>query len=498
MRTRPDTVLPDNGSCLYVMTQVRKNMPVTYPLPDNASQRPARRRRQAVVIGALLVALSGCGSLQSPLLQPSADSTPTADEVNASNAMAPALPTWWRTFNDPVLQTLIDQALLANPTIASSRGAVQQARALREVELASTRPQLSFSGSLQRNEAEDTSSVTARTGLDASWELDIFGANRSALANRDAGIVVALTNLRDVQLSLTAELALVYVQLRGLQAQLDIAQRNLASQQETLQLTQWRAQAGLLTSLEVEQALTATAQTSAQIPALRSSLGQARHSLAVLTGKSPTELDTLLQAVQPVPQAPPRVADVIDADRLRQRADLRAAEARITAALASVDAADAARWPKFRLGGSVGLTALTLAGLSSGASVATQVLASMAVPLLDGGAINANVKVQEAGVVQARANYQSALLTALKEVEDALLAWRHDQDRLTYLQQAATAAENAALLAQNRYASGLIDFQTVLQTQRTLLSAQDSLAGVQAALSSDYVRLVKAVGGAWQ
>jgi len=163
-----------------------------------------------------------------------------------------------------------------------------------------------------------------------------------------------------------------------------------------------------------------------------------------------------------------------------------------------VDAADAARWPKFKLGGSLGLTALTLAGLSNGASVATQVLASMAVPLLDGGSINANVKVQEAGVVQARANYQSALLTALKEVEDAVLAWRNDQLRLVSLQQAATAAENAALLAQNRYASGLIDFQTVLQTQRTLLSAQDSLAGVQANLSSDYVRLVKAVGGAWQ
>ncbi|MBB1076828.1 efflux transporter outer membrane subunit [Rhodoferax sp. 4810] len=446
----------------------------------------------------MVTALVGCGSLQSPLLRSGADDTPTAEEAAANNAMAPALPTWWLTFNDPLLQTLIDQALLANPTIESSRGAVQQARALREAELASQRPQLSLSGSLQRNKADDASSVTARTGLDASWELDIFGANRSALANRDAEIVVALTNLRDVQLSLTAELALAYVQLRGLQAQLDIAQRNLISQRETLQITQWRAQAGLLTSLEVEQALTATAQTEAQIPLLRSNLGKARHSLAVLTGKTPTELDTLLQTVQPVPEAPAQVADVIETDRLRQRADLRAAEARITAALASVDATDAARWPKFKLGGSVGLTALTLAGLSNGASVATQVLASMAMPLLDGGAINANVKVQEASVVQARANFQSALLTALKEVEDAVLAWRNDQLRLVSLQQAATAAENAALLAQNRFESGLIDFQTVLQTQRTLLSAQDSLAGVQADLSSDYVRLVKAVGGAWQ
>ncbi len=490
-------VLSDNSGSLSFMTPTCPTMPVSPAQPRSISPNPPRWAQQAVLLAAMLGALSGCGSLQSPLLKSSAEDTQTADDANASNAIAPALPTWWRTFNDPLLQTLMDQALLANPTVESSRAAVQQARALRAVELASTRPQLSLSGSLQRNKADDASSVTARTGLDASWELDIFGANGSALANRDAEIVVALTNLRDVQLSMTAELALAYVQLRGLQAQLDIAQRNLTSQRETLQLTQWRAQAGLLTSLEVEQALTATAQTEAQIPALRSSLGQARHSLAVLTGKPPTELDALLQTVQPVPQAPPQVADVIETDRLRQRADLRSAEARITAALASVDAADAARWPKFKLGGSLGLTALTLAGLSNGASVATQVLASMAMPLLDGGSINANVKVQEAGVVQARANYQSALLTALKEVEDAVLAWRNDQLRLVSLQQAATAAENAALLAQNRFASGLIDFQTVLQIQRTLLSTQDSLAGVQANLSSDYVRLVKAVGGAW-
>lgn len=472
------------------MTHTSSTMPAIPTPPHCASQTNPRWRPYAVIAGVMLATLSGCASIF-----PSA----SADGQGPAASAGPQLQAWWLNLNDATLQQLINDALLANPTVDAARAAVQQARALRDVELASQRPQLGLSGSVQRNTTEGSSnSTTARTGLDANWELDIFGGKRSALAGRDAEIVVAVNSLRDVQLSMSAEVALAYIQLRGQQAKLDIAQRNLTSQQETLQITQWRAQAGLLTSLEVEQALTAAAQTSAQIPALRSSLGKTRHSLAVLTGRQPTELDALLQTAQPIPQAPSQVADVIDADRMRQRADVRAAEARVTAALAGVAAADAARYPKFRLGGSVGLTALTLAGLSNGAAVATQVLASMTAPLFDGGAANAQVKLQEAGVDKARANYQTTLLTAVKDVQDAMIAWRNDFERVTYLQQAATAAENAELLAQNRFASGLIDFQTVLQTQRTLLSAQDSLAGVQTDLSSDYVRIIKAVGGDWQ
>jgi len=459
----------------------------------NLLQRPRRSTalhagRTVVTIGMLLLGLqvSGCASFQKT----------TASNADAPGT-APQLQAWWQPLNDPLLQQLINQALDANHSVAASRAAVQQARALRDVEVANQRPQLTLSTSVQRNVVEESASINARAGLDARWEIDVFGSNQSALANRDAEVVVAQTNLRDVQLSMTAEVALAYIQLRGQQAQLEIAQRNWDSQQETLQLTQWRAQAGLLTSLEVEQAMTAVAQTAAQLPALRGSLAKTRHSLAVLTGQPPTELDAVLAPVQQVPQAPPRVADVIDADHLRQRADVRAAEARVAAALASVDAAQAARYPSFSLGGSVGLTALTLAGLSNGATVATTVLASMSVPLLDGGAANARVQVQQSAADQARANYQNTLLNALRDVADAMAGWRSDQERLVHLQQAATAADNAALLAKDRYASGLIDFQTVLQTQRTLLGAQDSLASIQAALSTDFVRLVKAVGGGW-
>lgn len=406
--------------------------------------------------------------------------------------------TWWNDFHDPLLADLITRAMQASPNILSAKAALQQARAILDVNLAANRLNLAVSGSVQRNTADEgPSSVVFRGGLDASWEIDVFGANRSAVANSEAELQVSIANLRDMQLSMTAEVVLAYIQLRSLQAQLDIARNSLSSQQETLQITQWRAQAGLVTSLEVEQAKTAEAQSAAQIPALLSSLGQARHSLAVLTGQNPNELEAELQAAGPIPQIDAQVANVIPADSLRQRADVRAAEERITAALAAVDEAQKARLPRFKLGGSLGMTALTLAGFSNGAAVASQILGAVAMPILDGGASKAQVRVQQAGLEQSRAAYQNTLLTALKEVEDALITLRHDRERLGYLHQAVSSANNAALLAQNSYNSGLVDYQTVLQTQRTLLVTQVSVANVQTDLSTGHVRLIKAMGGGW-
>ncbi len=187
----------------------------------------------------------------------------------------------------------------------------------------------------------------------------------------------------------------------------------------------------------------------------------------------------------------------IPAETLRQRADVRAAEFRVKAALDRVSVAEAARYPSFSIGGSLGLSALTLSGLTSGATATAALLGAVSFPLFDGGATEAQVRAQSAALSQARSSYQATVLAALKDVEDALVGLQGNRDRLTRLQAAEEAAAQAALLAQNRYASGLIDFQTVLQTQRTLLSAQDSLATTQADISADHVRLYKALGGGW-
>lgn len=418
--------------------------------------------------------------------------TPIAAEAPA------ALAQWWERFDDPALTGLIVQALAANTDVQAAQARLRQARAQRDVTAAGLSPGITAAASAQRSkQGDDSASNLFRAGFDASWEPDIFGATRSGVAASDADVRASAGSLANTRVSVAAELALGYMQLRGFQARLAIARENLASQEQTLQLTRWRAQAGLTTSLEVEQARTAVEQTRAQIPLLETSIAQTLNSLAVLTGQAPGALAAGLADAAPVPAAPADLALAIPAETLRQRPDVQAAEQRVVAAAARVDQAVAERLPSFELSGSLGLSALTVSGLSDSGALLRSVLASVSLPVFDGGQRRAQVRVQQAAFDEARENYRAAVLVALQDVEDALIALRKAHEQLAAQQRAAVAARNAALLASNRYASGLIDFQTVLETQRTLLSAQDSVAGTEAELGADYVRLYKALGGGW-
>lgn len=422
-----------------------------------------------------------------------------AQSASASATDDRALADWWLRFDDPMLGELVAQALNANTSVKNAEAALRQARALRDVSAAALGPTVGGSASGQRGASGgNVTGNTFRAGLDASWELDIFGANRSALAASEAVALASAATLGDVQVSIVAEVALDYITLRGAQARLAIARANLASQLETLQIADWRRQAGLVTALETEQATAAAEQTRALIPALQTTIGQTQHALAVLTGQPPAALAAALAAPGPVPKAADDLALSLPAETLRQRADVRAAEQQVAAAAARVAQADAARLPSFNLGGSLGLYALTLGSLTSGSAVVGALLAGVTMPIFDGGALVAQVHAQQAAFDQSRATYEATVLGALKDVEDALVALRGDRERLLSLQRAAQAAGNAALLAQHRYSSGLVDFQTVLDTQRTQLVTQDSVAGASADLGADHVRLYKALGGGWQ
>ncbi|CAN7563655.1 efflux transporter outer membrane subunit [Acidovorax sp. LjRoot118] len=422
-----------------------------------------------------------------------------AGTTAAPGSAATSLAQWWQRLGDPQLTALVEQSLTANTSVRTAQAALRQARAQVDVQAAGLAPQVGASASAQRSRSGNSGAGNNfQLGFDASWEPDVFGRVRAGVNASEADARAAEASLADVQVSLAAEVAVNYIELRGLQQRLVIARSNLASQSETLQITQWRLQAGLTTSLVAEQARAASEQTAAQIPALEASLAQSRHSLAVLTGQAPAALDAQLAASVAVPQPGDELAMAIPAETLRQRPDVRAAEQRITAALARVSQADAARYPDFGISGSVGLRALTLGALSGGSAVAASLLGSISVPLLDGGAARAQVRAQEASLEQARIAYQAAVLTALKDVEDALVSLRGNRERLVRLRSAADAAGNAELLARQRYSSGLIDFQSVLETQRTLLSTQEGVATTVASLSADHVRLYKALGGGWQ
>jgi outer membrane protein TolC len=221
----------------------------------------------------------------------------------------------------------------------------------------------------------------------------------------------------------------------------------------------------------------------------------------VLTGQPPADLTNVLATGLATPAPIPRAADDLvlsfPADTLRQRPDVRAAEQQVVAALAQVAQADAARKPSFRIGGSLGLSALTLGALTDGASVVSSLLASVSLPIFDGGAARASLRAEQAALEQAQVAYRARVLTALKDVEDALVALRGDRERLLRLNLAAESARNAAQMARQRYDSGLVDFQVVLETQRSQLGTQDSVARTQADLAADHVRLYKALGGGW-
>jgi NodT family efflux transporter outer membrane factor (OMF) lipoprotein len=406
---------------------------------------------------------------------------------------------WWRQFNDPQLTSLVEQALAANSDVQSAVAALRQARAFVTEANASLLPRVDASASAQRSKTDNTAAASLYgAGFDASWELDLFGANKAGLNAAQADTAASAASLGDVQVSIAAEVATAYLEWCGARVRLNIARENLETQQETLEIARWRAQAGLATSLDVEQARAAAEQTSATIPALENTIAQTASSIAVLTGRAPGKLPELAQdSVSDTPVASDAIALTIPADTLRQRADIRRAEAQVRAAAERTTQADAQRYPSFTLSGNIGLTALTLGALTGPGSAAAALLAGASVPLFDGGAGKARVDAQDAALQGAGAAYRGSVLAALKDVEDSLVALRTAGERRDRLQRAAEAAGNASLIARLRYRGGVIDFQTVLDTQRSQLVAQESLASARTDVATAQVRLYKALGGGW-
>ena len=409
---------------------------------------------------------------------------------------------WWEQLADPQLSSLVADALAANPGLDAARAALRAARASRDAAAAQRYPSVSASGGVTRSAALGAERTLYDAGFDAGWELDVFGGLRRAVEAAAAERDAALADLRAARVSLVAEVALNYIDLRAFQTRLAIARANLDSQTETLQITRWRAEAGLASALDVEQARSNREATRAQIPTLDTGRAGAEHRLATLTGRAPGSLHAALAAADGareglLPGLPAGVALAIPAEALRQRPDIAAAERRLAAATARVGQAEAARYPSFSLGGSIGLQALGLSTFTGGGQVARSLAASVSGPVFDAGRLRAQVEVQDALREQQLAAYRKAVLTALEEVHNALVALADGRRRQQALADAADAARNAALYARHRYASGLIDFQTVLSTERSLLTLEDSLASAEAARLTALVQLYKALGGGW-
>ncbi|MCA9774019.1 MAG: TolC family protein, partial [Myxococcales bacterium] len=313
----------------------------------------------------------------------------------------------------------------------------------------------------------------------------------------DAEIESSEEDLRDVLVSLLAEVARDYVDLRTFRSRVTIAQRNLETQRETLDIAQWRAKAGLATDLDVEQARYALEQTRSQIPTLRQGAETAAHALAVLLGRPPGAIPELAEATGPMPAPPETIAVGVPADTLRRRPDVRRAERAAAAQNAQIGVAKADWYPKFTLLGSIGLDSTKAGSLFTKGSWDYGIGPKMTWNLFDAGRIRGNVEAQEALEEQSLLQYRSAVLQALQEVEDALVAYVQERDRRGSLDAGTEAARRAVGLARDQYASGLIDFQTVLAAERALLTLEDQRAASAGRLVANVIGLYKALGGGW-
>jgi outer membrane protein, multidrug efflux system len=476
---------------------------------------PREPLRASVVIALLTSALLLSGCVRARPAQPEIVAPPSWNSAGPDTLQSPTgdLSQWWTRLRDPVLSDLIARALKKSTSLRTAQANLREASAERNLAAANRFPTItgmvSGSGS-KSNSAGSSTGNTVAAELDASWDPDAFGAKRQALRAADADLATSAADLESTRVSLIAEVATDYVDLRSYQTRLEIARRNEASQAETLQLTEWRAQAGLVSSIDVEQARSNLEQTRATIPTLGTSAAQSKHELSVLLGLTPGALNTQLATTAPIPSVPDTLMVGIPAETLRQRPDVRAAEQKIVAETARLWEKDAARYPMFSLSGSfileqllggtaVGVvTGSMLTSLTANTTITGSGLGSITQTLFDRGRIRQQIEIQNTVQEQAVISYESTVLAALKDVENALVSFQNNRQRLQALNQASKAARDAARLAQNRYSAGLIDFQTVLDTERTALTIEDSVAQTQADRTTALIQLYKALGGGWQ
>jgi NodT family efflux transporter outer membrane factor (OMF) lipoprotein len=411
------------------------------------------------------------------------------------------LATWWEALGDPLLVDLEQRALAGSRDVAISEARLREARARRKFSRAGLFPAVDAGAGAAHSHVERAtpeSSERYDASLDAIWEIDLFGGLRRDLEAATAELEASEADLHAVRVSIAAEVALAYADLRALQRRLELAHENERAQSETLDLTRWRSEAGLTTVLDVEQARASLEQTRAALPQLRTGIAASTARIAVLAGEPPGALDALLTEPVPVPRPPPAIAVGVPAAALGRRPDVTRAERRLAAETARIGVATADALPRLSLAGSFGVESLATGDLFSSASITRSLIGDLTQVVLDFGRVSATIEAQEAVRDVALAEFEATLLAALEEVENALVALAEEERRRDALAAAVDAASLAAQLSRDQYAAGLVDFEGVLVAERALFNSQDQLAASEGELASNLVRLYKALGGGWE
>jgi len=425
---------------------------------------------------------------------------------------------WWSTFDDPVLTDLIERSVAGNLDLKKARSRVRQARAHRRISSASLFPSLDFSSASTWTRTGSDSGAESTTppgfdngagttshlysaGFDARWEKDIFGGIRRSIESSQASLEARQQDLYHALVSLTAEVALNYVEIRTYQRRLVTVQENLIAQTETHQLVLWQSQANLSDDLAVKQARYNLESTRSQIPSLETGLAGAMNRIAVLLGEQPGIVNNELQANKLIPNVPATIAVGVPADVIRRRPDVRMAERELAAQTANIGVATADLYPKLRLVGSISVNSDSFSRLVNNLTSVNDWTSSygpgISWAIFDAGRIHQNIKVQTELQAQALFHYKSVILGAVEEVENSLTAFVNEHEKKTSLRKAVEAAEKAVELSELKYEAGLVDFSSVLDAQRSLLSFENQLAESHGAIAAHLIRLYKSLGGGW-
>ncbi len=449
---------------------------------------------------------------------PPARSVPVAEPID---------PNWWTLFHDPTLTALEHRVAGENLDVRVASVRLAESRAQLGVVRASEFPSFNANGSYTRQKASDvgvfanapnplgangaqgnrtggvrSSHLSAfdvyQVGFDASWELDLWGGVKRSVESANATLQASAEARRAALLSSLAEVARDYVQLRGVQARLDIARDNLQTARQSLQLTQQRAAGGVTTDLDVANASAQVSSTAAQIPQLQQQEAELINALSLLLGQGPNALRAELVEPKPVPPVPPEVPVGLPSELARRRPDIRQAEAQLHAATADIGVAVANFYPKVTLSGSLGLQSLQPWQLFDLNARQYSAGPGITIPIFQGGQLRSTLQLREAQQEEAAVNYQKTVLGAWHEVDNALTAYQAEQARRAELMQAEVQSRRALELARSRYQQGVADFLQVLDAERNLLSIQQQLADSTTTVSVNLVALYKALGGGWE
>lgn len=463
----------------------------------------------STLVSAALI-LAGC-TVGPKYQQPEMSIPATWGTVRAQPASTPALSHWWEGMNDPVLNALIDKAIKGNLDVATAKAKIREARANYDQAGGALVPTLTGSASATRSGSgtSTTSSSsgtsvstgsagnTFKAGFDASWELDLFGANKKSVEAAKYGMDAAGWSLRSTLLTLIGDVTSNYVQARGYQARMGLARTTAVSQEETAKIMRIKYSAGALSGLNAVNSEAQAKTTLAAVPTLQTSFTQTVHNLSVLTGEPPESLIAQMVETAPVPTPKLPVAMGVPANILLSRPDVRMAEKQYAQYTAKVGQAEAARYPAVSLTGALNTSGTQFGDLARHSTLGWSFGPSLTLPLFNGGKLKAAVEVARAQQDQYFIAYQSAVLAALKDVENASVALSQETVRVVELEASVESYRKAATLTHLLYKAGSVAFLDVLTADRSLYTAQDSLIQSQVLIATYYISLNKALGGGW-